>query len=159
VTEYITLCKCHEKPVDIVPNQGTSGNKYYCSVTGDQIFSFIHKEVDMNKKSRDPDETWPGDMAEFPDEEEKADKAEESSFPEEEAEKKDNKGAEQPFLFEGDKVYNALQTSLTDVNDALKKVDKQIDNKKLEKSLFINRKEELQEAIKIYEKQREVVAK
>jgi hypothetical protein len=154
MTKYITLCKCHEKPVEIVPNQGTPGNKYYCSVTGDQIFSLIHKEVDMNKKPRDPDETWPGDAAKFPDEKENT---EESSFPEEEAE---NEGKpEQPFLFEGDKVYNALQTSLTDVNEALKKVDKQIDSKKLEKSLLINRKEELQEAIKIYEKQREVVAK
>lgn len=149
MTEYIILCKCHKKPVRI--EKIHERKKCYCAVTGDQIFSFIHKEVDMNKKSRDPDETWPGDMAEFPDEEEKA---EESSFPEEGAENEKKEGPEQPFLFEGDKVYNALQTSLTDVNEDLKKVDKQIDSKKLEKSLLINRKEELQEAIKIYEEQR-----
>jgi hypothetical protein len=161
VTEYITLCKCHDEPVKIVPNQGTSGNKYYCPVTGDQIFSFIHKEVNMANKPRDPDETWPGDMEELPDEE--------SSFPEEEGEEEDTpkeeeredleeadflkKQSEQIELFEGDKIYNVLQTALTDVNGELKKVDKQIDNKKIEKSILIKKKEELQEAIKIYEEQ------
>jgi hypothetical protein len=101
-------------------------------------------------------------LPQFPDEEEeKVNVIEEPFFPEEEevelleeeAEEKEGK-PEQPFLFEGDKVYNVLHTALTDVNEELKKVDKQIDNKKLEKSLLINKKEELQEAIKIYEKQR-----
>lgn len=156
MTEYQALCKCHHEPVKDVLNGSTSGKKYYCRVSGKQLFSFIYKEINMPKKKDNPETEEI--LSQFPDEEEeKINVIEEPFFPEEEEielpedEAEGKKKPEQPFLFEGDKVYNVLHTALTDVNEELKKVDKQIDNKKLEKSLLIDKKEELQEAIKIYE--------
>jgi hypothetical protein len=171
VTDFQILCPCHRKPVDIILDASSEGKKYYCHISKKQLFNnfILTKEVNMANKPRDPDETWPGDMEEFPDEESSFPEEEENGPPEEEGEEEDTpkeetredldeagflkKQSEQIELFEGDKIYNVLQTALTDVNGELKKVDKQIDNKKIEKSILIKKKEELQEAIKIYEEQ------
>jgi hypothetical protein len=155
-------CTCHDEPVDVIPKGDTAGYNYYCHKTGKQLFKFIHrKEINMEQKEpRNPEDTWPGDAPNFPDEEigEEPD-MEEPKEGETGVEMEKTEGGltgeeeEQPFLFEGDKVYNALHTALTDVNEDIKKCDKALDNKKLEKKLLQKRKEELQDAIKIYKNQ------
>ena len=106
------------------------------------------------------EDTWPGDAPNFPEEDigEEPDLEEEGhgneEIPEEGEDKPEQIEEEQPFLFEGDKVYNALHTALTDINDSLKKTEKKLDHTKIEKEILQKRKVEIQEAIEIYEKQR-----
>jgi len=104
-------------------------------------------------KQENLEDTWPGDAPNFPDEDigEALDFNEEESGNEEIPEQTEE---EQPFLFEGDKVYNALHTALTDINDSLKKTEKKLDHTKIEKEILQKRKAEIQEAIEVYEKQR-----
>jgi len=104
-------------------------------------------------KQENLEDTWPGDAPNFPDE----DIGEAPDFNEEESangEIPEQTEEEQPFLFEGDKVYNALHTALTDINDSLKKTEKKLDHTKIEKEILQKRKAEIQEAIEVYEKQR-----
>ena len=148
------FCPCHLTPVNEVPHGSAGRFKYYCSVTGDQLFTFKYKEKNMaQSKQENLEDTWPGDAPNFPDE----DIGEAPDFNEEESangEIPEQTEEEQPFLFEGDKVYNALHTALTDINDSLKKTEKKLDHTKIEKEILQKRKAEIQEAIEVYEKQR-----
>ena len=111
-------------------------------------------------KQENLEDTWPADAPNFPDEDigeepdlEEGEPGNEESTDEGE-DKPEQTEEEQPFLFEGDKVYNALHTALTDINDSLKKTEKKLDHTKIEKEILQKRKAEIQEAIEVYEKQR-----
>jgi len=69
----IILCRCHKQPVRTKTVKGKSfgTKKYYCTVTGRQLFNnFIHEKVKINL--RNPDDTWDGDVVECPEDLEKA---------------------------------------------------------------------------------------
>ena len=70
----IILCKCHRQPVNtrIVKGKPFGVKKYYCPVTGVQLFNnFIHEKVKINL--RDPkDDTWDGNEVECPEDLEEA---------------------------------------------------------------------------------------
>lgn len=74
---------------------------------------------------------------------------EEPFFSEEELKEEEAKESEeeQPSLFEGDNIFNQLHLSLTEVNESLTKIDKQIEGKQTEKKLLLKRKKGLEEAI------------
>ena len=69
----IILCRCHKQPVrtKVIKGKLYGTKKYYCTVTGQQLFNnFIHEKVKINL--RDPDDTWDGDVVECPEDLEKA---------------------------------------------------------------------------------------
>lgn len=166
------FCTCHLKPVKVVPNQrDSSKNDYLCPVTDKVLYRFNYKSKEKNMPDENLEDTRPGEEAEltkFPDEEESRDvpifneEGHSNEEPPEESFEEEKEGetgevmeeSEQPFLFEGDKVYNALHTALTDINDCLKRTNKKLDHTKVEKEVLLTRKKEIQEALEVYEKQR-----
>ena len=63
-------CKCHKEFVRMenVGSKAFPQKKYYCSITGRQLYNnFIHEKVKINL--RDPkDDTWDGSEVECPEE-------------------------------------------------------------------------------------------
>lgn len=155
------LCKCHQKPIEVASVKSNWGirNRYYCSITGDQIFSFIHMEVNM------PDKDNPGTMPPIEEDDETKEAintVEKPFFTEEELEEErkrmeaegEETGPEQLSMFEGDKVYKQLDDFLAFVQDEIKKNKKS--REKLDANAVILRRKESQiiMAIKDYEEQR-----
>ena len=67
----IIRCRCHKEPVRTVKGKLPGEYKYYCMVTGIQLFNnFIHEQVETGL--RDPDDTRDGSKVESPEELDKA---------------------------------------------------------------------------------------
>jgi len=68
----IIRCRCHKQPVRTVKGKLPGEYKYYCDVTGTQLFNnFIYEKVKTNN-IRDPDDTWDGSEVECPEDLEEA---------------------------------------------------------------------------------------
>jgi len=73
IKREVIKCRCHKQPVrtKIVKGKPFNKKKYYCDVTGIELFNnFIYEKVKI--KLRDPDETWDGDVVECPEDLEEA---------------------------------------------------------------------------------------
>jgi len=67
----IIRCRCHKQPVRTKKGKLPGEKKYYCDVTGTQLFNnFIYEKVKINL--RNPDDTWDGDVVECPEDLEEA---------------------------------------------------------------------------------------
>ena len=61
----IIRCRCHGQPVRTKKGKFPGEKKYYCDVTGTQLFNnFIYEKVETGL--RDPDDTWDGSEVESP---------------------------------------------------------------------------------------------
>lgn len=68
----IIRCRCHGQPVRTKKGKFPGEKKYYCDVTGTQLFNnFIYEKVKTNN-IRDPDDTWDGSEVECPEDLEEA---------------------------------------------------------------------------------------